>query len=55
MLTIWGASFYAALACGHIPLISHIHNNAFDSRGISLKSVLYTIAAKKKSTYLLGF
>ena len=41
------ASFYAALCCGNIPLISHIHNNNFDSRGLSLKSVLYSFAAKK--------
>lgn len=26
-------SFVAALCCGSIPLISHIHNNAYDSRG----------------------
>ena len=42
-----GASFYAALACGKTRLISHIHNNAFDSRGISLKAVAYLLAAKK--------
>lgn len=41
------ASFYAARACDRIPLISHIHNNAFDSRGISLKSIAYMYAAKK--------
>lgn len=41
------ASFYAALACGNVPLISHIHNNAFNSRGVSLKSILYYIAARK--------
>ena len=34
------ASFYAALACGNVPLVSHIHNNAFNSRGVSLKSIL---------------
>lgn len=42
-----GASFFAALSCGKIPLVSHIHNNAFDSRGISIKSILYFIAAQK--------
>ncbi len=42
-----GASFYASLACGNIPLISHIHNNAFNSRGFSLKSFLYYFAARK--------
>lgn len=41
------ASFYAARACGKTPLISHIHNNAFNSRGVSPKSVAYLWAAKK--------
>ena len=41
------ASFMAARACKKIPLISHIHNNAFDSRGISPKSIAYLFAAKK--------
>lgn len=41
------ASFVASLVCGPIELISHIHNNAFDSRNISLKSIAYYIAAKK--------
>lgn len=41
------ASFVAALCCGKIPLVSHIHNNAFDSRGISLKSIAYMLAAWK--------
>lgn len=41
------ASFYASRACGKIKLISHIHNNAFDSRGISVKSIAYFFAAKK--------
>ena len=41
------ASFYAARSCGKISLISHIHNNAFDSRGISMKSIAYMLAAKK--------
>lgn len=41
------ASFVASLACKKIPLISHIHNNAFDSRGVSLKSVAYILAARK--------
>lgn len=41
------ASFYASIACGDIPLISHIHNNNFDSRKLSLKSILYYFAAKK--------
>ena len=41
------ASFYAALVCGRIPLVSHIHNNNFDSRGISAKALLYKYAAGK--------
>lgn len=42
-----GASFFAALACGKTPLISHIHNNNFDSRKPTLKAVLYRFAAVK--------
>jgi len=41
------ASFYAARACGKVPLISHIHNNNFDSRGVSMKSIAYLYAALK--------
>lgn len=41
------ASFVAALACGNIPLISHVHNNNFDSRGLSAKSIAYLLAAIK--------
>lgn len=41
------ASYVSAQACGKIPLISHIHNNAFDSRGLSIKSIAYFLAAKK--------
>lgn len=41
------ASFVAAIACGKIPLISHIHNNSFQSRGLSLKSIAYVLAAAK--------
>lgn len=41
------ASFIGSLACGNVPLISHIHNNNFDSRGISLKSIAYLYAALK--------
>lgn len=39
--------FVASLCCGKIPLVSHIHNNAFDSRGITLKSVAYLLAGFK--------
>lgn len=38
------ASFVSALCCGSIPVISHIHNNAYDARGLSLKSVAYLLA-----------
>ena len=41
------ASFYAALACGTIPLVCHVHNNAYDSRKINLKSLLFFYAALK--------
>lgn len=41
------ASFFAARACGSIPLVCHIHNNAYDSRKINLKSVLFFYAALK--------
>lgn len=41
------ASFVAAQSCKNIKLISHIHNNAFDSRGISVKSMAYIFAAMK--------
>lgn len=41
------ASFFAALLCGRIPLISHVHNNNFDSRGISAKALFYRYAAQK--------
>lgn len=41
------ASYIAALCCGKIPLISHIHNNSFGSRGISTKSIAYILAGIK--------
>lgn len=41
------ASFVAARVCKKIPLISHIHNNNFNSRGLSLKSIAYFYAAIK--------
>ena len=41
------ASFVSALACGKIPLVSHIHNNAFDARGLSPKSIAYLLAGFK--------
>lgn len=42
-----GASFFAALACGKTSLISHIHNNNFDSQKPTLKAILYRCAASK--------
>ena len=41
------ASFVSALCCGSIPVVSHIHNNAYDARGLSPKSVAYLIAGFK--------
>ena len=41
------ASFFAALCCGRIPLVSHIHNNAYDARGLSPKTVAYLLAGFK--------
>ncbi len=41
------ASLFSAILCGSIPLISHVHNNNFDSRGITPKAVLYSFAAHK--------
>lgn len=41
------ASFVSALCCGNIPMISHIHNNAYDSRGLSPKSIAYLLAGFK--------
>ena len=38
------ASFVVAKTTRRIPLVSHIHNNAFNSRGISLKSIAYLLA-----------
>lgn len=41
------ASFFAAIVCGKIPLISHIHNNNFDSQKLTVKAILYRYAARK--------
>lgn len=38
------AGFVAALCCGRISLISHVHNNAYDARGLSPKSVAFLLA-----------
>lgn len=44
-----GASLLAAMVCKKIPLILHIHNNCYDARGISVKSLAFLPAAKKAS------
>lgn len=41
------ASFLAALVCGNVQLISHIHNNNFDSRKLTLKALLFCYAVIK--------
>lgn len=43
------ASFITSLAKGSIPYVSHIHNNNFNSRGWSLKSIVYYFAARQAS------
>ena len=47
------ASFVASLACGKIPLISHIHNNNTDSRKISLKSIYPCVFSYKGQHYMI--
>ena len=46
------AGLVSALCCGKIPLVSHIHNNAYDARGLSLKSVGYLLAGFKAKKIL---
>lgn len=41
------AGFFSALCCGNTPLISHIHNNAYDARGLSPKTIAYLLAGFK--------
>ncbi len=41
------ASFIASRVCKKIPIVSHIHNNNFDSRKISIKSFAYLYAIRK--------
>lgn len=43
------ASYYAALACGKTRLVLHLHNNEFDNRRISKKSVGFLIPSQKAS------
>lgn len=46
------AGFVSALSCGKIPLLSHIHNNAYNARGLTPKSVAYLIAGFKAKKIL---
>lgn len=41
------SSVVCAAACGRTPLICHIHNNNFNSRGLTLKTALFLPAAQK--------
>lgn len=41
------AGFVSTLCCGKIPMVSHIHNNAYDARGLSPKSIAYLLAGFK--------
>lgn len=41
------ASFVARLAAPHLPLVFHIHNNATDGRRLSVKSLLFRLAARR--------
>lgn len=41
------ATLMSALCCGKTPLVSHIHNNAFDARGLTLKSIGYLFGGCK--------
>lgn len=41
------ASFFSALSCGKIPLVSHVHNNAYNARRLSSKTIAYLYAGFK--------
>ena len=41
------ASFIVSRSAGRIPFLSHIHNNAYNSRAVSLKSIAYLFAGLK--------
>jgi len=43
------ASFVAAAACKGVKIINTIHGNSFSMRKLSVKSILYKLAAKKAS------
>lgn len=47
------ASYLAAMASGKIPIISHIHNNSFDSRKLSIKTIAYYLIAAKKAKHII--
>lgn len=40
-------SVMAACACVEVPMVAHIHNNSFDARRISPKTLLFHMASKK--------
>ena len=41
------ATFYTSLICWRIPIISHIHNNNYNSRRLTLKTILFFISSLK--------
>lgn len=41
------ASLIAALACGKVPLVSHIHGNAVRSRRVNSRTLLYLLTAHR--------
>ena len=43
------ASLIASLACGRIKFVSHLHNNDFANRRLSMKSIGYLLPAMKAS------
>lgn len=43
------ASFKAAICCGKRKLICHIHNNNYDSRKLTIKTILFYFAAQRAS------
>ena len=45
------AGFFSALCCGNIPLVSHIHNNAYDARGLSPKPLAICWRVSGQSTF----
>lgn len=41
------ANFYVYLSNKNVPVVAHVHNNNYDSRGLSIKSLLFLLAALK--------